>query len=176
MGQPVRLKENLLIDLIKSSTKMALGGSRLCCSSRGNLFPLDLVEDELARDLGPTEGPHLASTSSAPSCNPTLGPALVSAPIPASVPTPTPTSAVTNDLFKQFIKAYLKSNQRPREPPAERERLFKAKVSKIYYGKLYIDCYHFCQQCKDYFQTARAIGANQTLFEAFFFHKNISVC
>ena len=37
-------------------------------------------------------------------------------------------------------------------------------------------CYHFCQQCKDYFETARATRTNWTSFAAFFLYGNISVC
>ena len=62
----------------------------------------------------------------------------------ASTPTPTwisaPTPFSTNKLFKQFMMAY---NQGPSQPPTECKRSFKAKVSDIYYGKSYIDCYHF---------------------------------
>ena len=69
----------------------------------------------------------------------------------------------------------MESNQGPRQPLAEREQFFKAKVSELYYNKLNMDCYHFCQQCKDHFETAGAIETNRTLFAAFFFYENISV-
>lgn len=42
-------------------------------------------------------------------------------------------------------------------------------AANLYYGNLYIDCYWFCQQCKDYFDTAEANGANCILFAALFF-------
>ena len=87
-----------------------------------------------------------------------------SAPIFALAPTPT----AINELFKQFMKVYLETNQGPRQSPAERKQPFKAKVLEIYYGKLYMDCYHFCQNCKDYLETAEATKANRTLFTAFF--------
>ena len=45
----------------------------------------------------------------------------------------------------------------------------------MYYSKLYIDCYHFCQQCKGHFETAGATGNNRTPFVASFFRGNISV-
>ena len=148
---------------------MAPGGSHPCRSPRRNLPPLDPVEDELAREPGPVEGPHSGSNSPALSCNPTPGPELVLAP----VPTPAPLSF--NELFKQFMRAYLKSNQGPRQPPAERERSLKAKVPEVYYGKSHMDCYHFCQQCKDHFETAGATGNNRTPFAASFLRGNISV-
>ena len=133
------------------------------------------MEDELAREPGPVGGPHSGSTSPALSCNPTPGPELVPALNPAPVPAPTPAPPSSNELFRQFMKAYLESNQGPRPPPAERERSFKAKVPEVYYGKSHIDCDHFCQQCKDHFETAEAIGTNRTLFVAFFLRGSISV-
>ena len=120
---------------------MALGGSRLCCSSHQNLL-IDFVEDELAKDPGSVGGPHLGSASLVPSCNPIPGPKLVLALI--SAPVPAPTLPSFDKLFKQFMKAYLELNQGPRQPPTEGEWPLKAKVSEVYYDKLYIDCYHFC--------------------------------
>ena len=111
------------------------------------------MEDEFAKDQRPIESSYLSSISSASSCNPTPDPALVSALVPALVLTPAPTLPSSNKLFKQFIKVYLESNQGLNQPPAKRERPFKAKVPDIYYDKLHIDCYHFCKQCKNYFET-----------------------
>ena len=152
---------------------MAPGGSRPRRSPRRNLPPLDPVEDELAREPGPVGGPHSGSTSPALSRNPTPGPELVPALNPAPVPAPAPPSS--NELFKQFMRAYLGSNQGPRQPPAERERSLKAKVPEVYYSKSHMDCYHFCQQCEDHFETAGATGNNRTPFAASFLRGNISV-
>ena len=131
------------------------------------------MEDELARDPGSVGGLYLGNTSPAPSHNPIPDPKLVSALIPAPVPAAALPSS--NKLFKQFLRAYLESNQGSRQPLAERERSFKAKVPEVYYGKLHMDCYHFCQQCKDYFQTAGATRAKRTLFAASFLCRSISV-
>ena len=92
---------------------------------------------------------------------------------PVSAPTFTPLS--TDELFKQFMKAYLESNQRPSQLLAERKQTLKAKVLNVYYGKLYIDCYYFCHQCEDYFETFWATRTNRTPFATFFFRGNISV-
>ena len=97
MGQLPRLEENFVTDF-KSSIKMAPGGFCFCCSPCRNFPSLDLVENELARDPGPVGGPHLGSTSSAPSRNPTPGSELVPALIPALVFAPAPPSS--NELFK----------------------------------------------------------------------------
>ena len=158
---------------------MAFGGSHPYCSSCWNFLLHDLVEDELAKNPGLVGGPLLSSISPTLSCNPILGPdlflALIFALVPAPVPAPTLTQAATNDLFKQFMKAYLESNQRSRQPPTERKQPLKAKIPELYYGKLHMDYYQFCQQCKDYFETARATKAKRTLFAAFFLHGNISM-
>ena len=134
------------------------------------------MEDEFARDPGLVGGPHSGSISPSSSRNPTPGPDQVPALIPALAPTLAPAPASIDELFKKFMKAYLESNQGPRQPPAEREQLLKAKVLEVYYGKLYMDCYYFCQQCKDHFETAEATGTNRTPFAAFFLRENISVC
>ena len=77
---------------------MALGGSHPGRSPCQNLYPLDPVEDEFARDLGSVGGSHSGSTSPAPFCNPTPGSKLVSTLISALVPTPAPSSS--DELFK----------------------------------------------------------------------------
>ena len=52
---------------------------------------------------------------------------------------------------------------------------FKAKVPDLYYGKLHMDCYHFCQKCKDHIEISWAIETNWTPFVASFFCENIIV-
>ena len=136
---------------------MAPGKSRPRHSLYWNLFP----------------GSAFPFPSPALSCNPT--PAPVPAPALALPLVPIPAPTATNELFKQFMKAYLETNQGPKQPPAERKQSLKAKVPEIYYGKLHIDCYHFCQRCENYFETARATGTNWTPFATFFFWGNISV-
>ena len=150
---------------------MAPGGSRPRRSPRRNPPPLDPVEDELAREPGPVGGPNSGSTSPAPSRNPTPGPDLVLALIPAPVPASAPVAS--EELFKKFMKAYLETNQGPRQPECEQN--LKAKVSEVYYGKSHMDCYHFCQQCEDHFETVGATGFNRTPFAASFLRGNISV-
>ena len=38
-----------------------------------------------------------------------------------------------------------------------------------------MNCYHFCQQCEDYFEASGAIGINRTPFAATFFRGAISL-
>ena len=180
MGQPACLEENFVTNF-KSSIEMAPRGSHPCRFPHRNFLPLDPVEDELAREPGPIEGPHSGSTFPALSHNPTPGPKLVPAlnfaPVPAPVlaPVPAPALPSPDELFKQFMRAYLQLNQGLRQISAEFERSFKAKIPEVYYGKSHMDCYHFCQHCKDHFETAGATGNNRTLFAASFLCGNISV-
>ena len=159
----------LLTNLIKSSTEMALRRSRLHRSLCRNPPPIDPVEDELARDPGSVGDPNSGSTSPAPSCNPTPGPDLV----PALVSAPTLAPVASKELFQKFMKAYLKTNQGVLG--LKRKQNLKAKVSEVYYGKSRMDCYHFCQQYEDYFETVGATGFNRTPFAASFLRGNISV-
>ena len=73
------------------------------------------------------------------------------------------------------MKAYLESNQRPNQLLVECKQFFKAKMPDVYYGKLHMDCYHFCQQCEDHFETSWATGTNRTPFAASFPRGNINV-
>ena len=152
---------------------MAHGGSRPHRSPRQNPPPIDPMEDELARDSGSIGGPNSGSTSLAPSHNPIPSPDLVPALIFTLVPAPSSAPFATDELFKKFMKAYLETNQGPRQPA--RKQTFKAKIPKIYYDKSHMDCYHFCQQCKDDFETTGATGFNRTPFAVFFLRGNISV-
>ena len=154
---------------------MAPGVSRPRFSPCQNLSPIDPIENELTRDPGLVGGLHSSSTSSALFRNPTLGPDLVPTLILAPVPAPAPVLSSFDKLFKQFMKAYLESKQIPKQPPAERKQSLKAKVPDVYNGKSYMDCYHFCQQYKDHFETAGANEANQTSFAASFLCKSISI-
>ena len=131
------------------------------------------MEEKLARDPGSVGGLNSGSTSPAPSRNPTPSPDLVPTLIPAPVPAPTPVPAATNELFKKFMKAYLETNQEPRQPKCK--QTLKAKVPEVYYDKSHMDCYHFCQQCKDHFETVGATKFNRTPFAASFLRGNISV-
>lgn len=100
-------------------------------------------------------------------------------------PTPAhaPASAVpsTNDeLFKKFMEAYLAAQGQPPAPipsstpaPAPApfepcERLLKARFPELYFDNSHTDCYNFCQQYEDYFETARATGINRVSFTASF--------
>lgn len=54
----------------------------------------------------------------------------------------------------------------PQKGPPQRS--LKAWFPDLYFGKSHMDCYHFCQQCEDHFDTARATGPNRTPFASSF--------
>lgn len=120
-----------------------------------------------------SEGATAPSHASTPAPSRTLTPA----------PTPAPPPISAEELFKQFMKTYeasvkvLEQNggQAGQAPTEPRERPLKAKVPDVYYGRSHMDCFHFCQQCEDHFETAGATGANRTPFAASFLQGNISV-
>lgn len=120
---------------------MALEGFCLHYSPPWNPPPVDLMKDKFIRAQGLVESSNSGSASLTlepiPSYDPT--------PVPASNPVPAPTLVSFNELFKQFIKVYLKFNQRLNQPPVDRKQLLKVKFQDVYYGRLHIDCYHFCQ-------------------------------
>ena len=152
---------------------MAPKRSRPRRSPRRKSPPIDLVENELARDPGSVGGPSSGSTFPALSRYSTPIRDLVLALIPPPISAPTPAPVATDELFKKFIKAYLEINQGTRQP--ERKETLKAKILDVYYSKFYIDRYHFCQQCEDHFETTGATGFNRTPFAASFLCGNISV-
>ena len=70
------------------------------------------------------------------------------------------------------MKAYLE-NQNQALPPAPiqaefQEQPLKARFPNLYYGNSHLDCYRFCQQCEDHFETAGANGPNRISFAASF--------
>ena len=93
---------------------MAPGSSCFCHSPYRNFFPINYVEDELARDSSPAKGFYLGNISPALSCDPTPGLILVLFLISTPVPAPAPVFPFSDKLFRQFMKAYLESNQGPK--------------------------------------------------------------
>ena len=56
-----------------------------------------------------------------------------------------------------------------------RERPLKARTPETNTGKFHMDCYYFCQQYEDYFETSGATGINRTPFAATFVCGSISL-
>ena len=79
------------------------------------------------------------------------------------------------------MKAYLQNqnqnqNQAPFPAPIQaelREQPLKVRFPNLYYGNSHLDCYCFCQQCEDHFDTAGASGPNRIPFAALFFRGSV---
>ena len=129
--------------------------------SRRNVPPSTVGANELEQPVSPEGTPATSD----------VGPLNALAP-EALVFTPVPATASTNGLFQQFMKAYLE-NQNQAQTPAPvqaepREQPLKARFPDLYYGNSHMDCYRFCQQCEDHFETAGATGNNRIPFAASF--------
>ena len=140
-----------------------MAGPRICRRTRRN--PPPAGEDELA-GAAPTEG----SGGSTPT------------PIVSRAPTPAPATALAattssdTELFKRFMKAYLEA-QVPGQTKVDsetRKQPLKARFLDLYYGNSHMDCYRFCQQCKDHFKIAGAKGPNRIPFAALFLYGSIT--
>ena len=150
-----------------------------CCSSCRNLPPTG--KDELAGAApGPalTEGSDTSTTAPAASRVPTPTPP---PDIPIAALSSAPSFAATapfldNKLFKQFMKVYLEAQVpgRTEVDPKPCKQPFKARFPDLYYGNLHMDCYRFCQQCEDHFETARAKRPNRIPFAAFFLCRSVT--
>ena len=55
------------------------------------------------------------------------------------------------------------------------ERPLKARTPETYSGKSHMNCYYFCQQCKDYFETSGATKMNCIPFAAIFLRGSINL-
>ena len=98
------------------------------------------------------------------------------APAPPEASTPPLAPPTSKDLFTKFMKVFIETTQAQAQALAEpRERPLKARTPETYSGKSHIDCYHFCQQCEDYFEISGATGMNRTPFIAIFLRGAISL-
>ena len=89
-----------------------------------------------------------------------------------------PAATPTKNLFRQFMQAYMgdRRNSAPAPAPAPiaeplediSDRPLKAWNSDLYYGNPHMECYHFCQQYENHFETAGAKGHKHEPFAAFF--------
>lgn len=91
--------------------------------------------------------------------------------------TPTLTKYSTKDfqtMTKVCIDSFFQAQARRLE--SHKKGQLKAKLPDLYYDKTYMECYHFCQQCENYFATADATGFNHTPFATFFLYSQINFC
>ena len=98
------------------------------------------------------------------------------APTPLKAPTPPFVPLTSEDLFTKFMKVFMESTQAQTQALAEPwERSFKARTPETYWGKSHMQCYHFCQQCEDHFETSGSTRMNRTPFAASFLRGFISL-
>ena len=110
-------------------------------------------------------------------------------PVPVSLSLSAPaiailTTASTKKLFKLFIQTYMDIVQNQAQVPVQapalpvlvepKEQPLKSWFSDLYFGKLYLDSYLFCQQCKDYSDRPRANEENHTPLATTFLLDGIS--
>ena len=121
-------------------------------------------QDELAGQ-GPIRGFNAGSNE-----------ALTKAPTPSEAHILLLVPSSTKDLFTKFMKMFMETTQAQVQALAKpRERPLKARTSESYWGKSHMECYHFCQQWEDHFETSGAIRMNCTPFAALFLRGFISI-
>ena len=100
--------------------------------------------------------------------------------VPTEAPTPPEASTLplipptSEDLFTKFMEMFIETTQ-ARDQSEPWERPLKARTPETYSRKSHIDCYHFYQQCEDYFKTSGATGMNHTPFAAIFLRGAINL-
>lgn len=147
-------------------------GACFYCSPGQNPFTILADDDSINALPG-------ASTKSSSSFTP-----IFRTPSPISDLSPAPVApSADENLFKLFMRAYLAARTTAltaapglaSSPDAgPRQRPLKARFSELYYRNSYMDCYRFCQQCKDHFDMAGATGTNRIPFAALFLQDTIS--
>ena len=121
--------------------------------SQRNIPPSTVVSSKPEQPVSPKRTPATSD----------MGP--LDAPAPDA---PIPALASTNELFKQFMKAYLEAKTLVPIQTEFREQPLKARFPNLYYGYFYLNCYRFCQQYEDHFETVEANGPNRISFAASF--------
>ena len=77
----------------------------------------------------------------------------------------------TKLVLELFVKDQEHSQLQPNSAPYK--QLVKVWFSELYYENSHLDCYHFCQQCKGHFKTARINRPNQIFFATSFLYRAI---
>ena len=95
---------------------------------------------------------------------------------PASLPA---SANLTARYFEKDFQQIFKTVLEARAPvPASQPLVFldrpckrplKARFPDLYHNKTHMECYNFCQQCKDYFATVGAKEHSRLLFATIFF-------
>ena len=130
----------------------------------------------------PTNDSGTRKPTSAVSCTPTSAPAQALAPAQAPALTPAlafasvsgqPERYTDKDLqraTKLALELFVKGQEHGQlqANSASRKQPLKARFPDLYYRNSHLDCYRFCQQCEDHFETAGANRPNRVPFAASF--------
>ena len=82
---------------------------------------------------------------------------------------PAPKNLIINQYSQQYLYRNINSFLQVSKGGSCIEDKLKALSPNVYSGKPDMKCYKFCQQCKNYFATARTTKPNQILFAVSFF-------
>ena len=137
-------------------------------------------EDELVRSPpgAPTKGSN----------TPTPSPPVSWAQTPADAPAPTPapprgtyTDADLQKVTKLALDSFIQGQAHAQGSASATRDIaldgsLKARKPDLYYGCSHMECYHFCRQCEDYFETAGTKGYKRVPFAASFLRERINFC
>ena len=122
-------------------------------------------------DGAPTNDSGTPKLTPAISRTPTPAPAQAQAPASASV-LGLPGRYTDKDLqraTKLALELFVKGHKYGQANSAPQNRAFKARNLDFYYENSHMECYYFCQQYEDYFDTAGATGHKRVPFAALLF-------
>ena len=128
--------------------------------------PLLGGKNELAG--APIEGNSTSAISCASIFAPILAPAL------ASGPPKRYTDKNLQRATKLALELFVKGQKHGQANSAPRNKGLKAWNPNFYYKSSHMECYYFCQQYKDHFDTAGAMGHKRVLFTALFLQDRIN--
>ena len=105
-----------------------------------------------------------------PVSTPAVSRTLIPAPAPASVRGP-PRKYTDKNLQKTIklaLESFVKSQKYGQANSAPWDKVLKARNPDFYYRSLHIECYYFCRQCENHFDTAGATDHKRVPFAASF--------
>lgn len=174
LSQPACLEKSVtLLYLYLLSLYFAMAsGSRNCYTPCRN--PCGNLTASFARTTqGPAKRPAKRASTTGSEAATVSSHAGTPAPSQAPTLASAPTLFSIDELFKQFIQVYLElvKNSSLAEP---KKKPLKTRFLDIYWGKSHMNCYHFCQQCKDHVDIAGATSLKRIPFVALFLQELIN--
>ncbi len=122
-------------------------------------------EDPLgSNEPGPSEAPTGSEASAGP---PEAPPGPLQAPL-LPVPQDPGANRYSQQDLDKIIQTFLQNSK------GRSGDKLKAKTLDVYRGRSHMECYNFCQQCKDHFATCGAIGPNRIPFADSFLRDQIN--